>query len=290
MAETTTTTLTELIQPIIGEARMWMTDRSLFYPRQGIAQQFLQMKDIRGQAGKAATFPKLGSIAFGDASEGVDYTTTSALDTSAVTVTATPRQCVVELTDEAQYSTEADLIAMAGEALGRAAAKKFDDDVCSVFSSLGTTPTGGNASNSSMTAAEFQAYITQARVANAPGPYAAVFHPWGWYEFLGESSSPLLNAAASDAVAKGVWGDYYAASPFGVTCLTYTGVATANAAADYMGAFLSPWAIGVTWKKDLSVEVQRNATKRCSELVATMHYGVGVVDSTMGFQMLQDAD
>lgn len=269
---------------------MWMVDASLFYPKNGIARDFCQFKDIRGEKGKATTFPKLGAIAFGDATEGVDYTATSALDTSAVTVTATPREIIVEIADEAIYSSQQDLIAMAGRAVGIAAATKFDNDFCSVFSSLGSTPTGGNATNSPMTAAEFQAYITAARTAKAPGPYAAVFHPWGWGEFLGESSSPLLNAAASDQVAKGIWADYYAASPFGVKCFTYTGLATANAAADYMGAFLSPYAIGVAWKQDLQIETERNASKRVTEFVGTMHYGIGVIDSTMGFQMLQDAD
>lgn len=289
MGATTTTTVTELVAAIIGEARMWMADTSLFYPKTGIATQFLQFKDLRGVQGKAATFPKIGSITFGDSTEGEDYTATSALDTSAVTVTAARKKVIVPVTDEAEYSSEQDLIALAGRAIGIAAAEKFDNDVFALFSSLGAG-TSYNASGSPVTAAEFQAFITALRTAKAPGPYAAVFHPWGWYEFLTESSSPIINAAASDEVAKGVWRDYYQASPFGVRCFTHADIDKANADADYLGAFLSPWAIGCVWKRDLAIETQRDASASWTEYVATMDYGLGVIDSTMGIQLLQDAD
>lgn len=289
MGATTTTTVTELVAAIIGEARMWMADTSLFYPKQGIATQFLQWKDLRNVQGKAATFPKLGSIAFGDSTEGEDYVTTSALDTSAVTVTASRKKVIVPITDEAEYSSEQDLIALAGKAIGIAAAEKFDNDVFALFSSLGAG-TSYNASGSPVTAAEFQSFITALRTVKAPGPYAAIFHPWGWYEFLTEASSPLVNAAASDSVAKGIWNDYYQASPFGVRCFTHADVNKANADADYLGAFLSPYAIGCVWKRDLAIETERDASASWTEYVATMDYGLGVIDSTMGIQLLQDAD
>jgi len=48
MGVTTNSTLDDLIQPIIGEARMWFSAQSLFFPKQGVAQEFLTYKDIRG--------------------------------------------------------------------------------------------------------------------------------------------------------------------------------------------------------------------------------------------------
>lgn len=282
---TTTTSVTELVAAIIGEARLWMADRSLFYPRNGVAQNFLQWKDIRDRQGKAATFPKYGSIAFGDGSEGNDFTTTAQLDTSSVTVTATRRVCNVVVTDEAEYSAEDDLIARAGQAIGIAAAEKFDSDVFSVFSSLGASVNG---TGTDLTSAEFQQYITTLRTNKAPGPYCAIFHPSGWEGFMLESSSPLLNAAASDSVAKGIWQDYYTASPFGVKCFQHADIPATGGSADRLGAFLSPYAIGVCWKKDLVIEEQRDASAGWTEYVASMHYGVGVIDATMGFQLLTD--
>ncbi len=294
MSETTTTTLTEIIPEIIGEATLWMTERSLFWPRTGVAEQFLQWADLRGKPGIKYTFPKYAAIQFGDTTEGDSYTTTSAMDTGGSTaITAAMKQCNVFVSDESVDALAGDknaIIAQVGQALGQAAAEKFDSDVMAAFSSLGATPTGGNATNSPLIASEFQAYITALKTAKAPGPYAAFFHPWGWYEFLGESSSPLLSTAASDQVAKDIWRDYYETTVFGVKCFTSAGQSTANAGADYMGAFISNRAMGAVWKRDLTVNTQRDELKRGQYLVGTMFYGVGVIDSTLGFQMLQDAD
>lgn len=289
MPVTTTTTVAEVINEILGEARMWMADASLFYPKAGAAQQFIQFRDIRGQKGATATFPKWTAVAFGDGAQGETYATISTMDTSEATVTATRKHCRIQIADEAVYASAEDLIATAGRMFGLAAATKFDTDVCATFSSLGTA-TGANATNSPVTAAEYRAYITALQTVNAPGPYAAIWHPWGWNEFLAESSSPILNAAASDQVAKDVWGDKYITSIHGVANFFSTVLPTANAAADHLGAFISPYAIGCTWQKDLEVEVIRRPEAGVTELNGTFFAGVGVIDNTMGYQMLQDID
>lgn len=289
MAVTTTTTVAEVINEILGEARMWFVDASLFYPKGGAAQQFMQIKDIRGQAGMTATFPKWTAVAFGDGSQGETYATISTMDTSEATVSASRRHCRIQIADEAQFASAEDLIATAGRMLGIAAATKFDSDVFATFSSLGTA-TGANASGSPVTAAEYRKYITQLRTVKAPTPYAAFWHPWGWDGLLSESSSPILNAAASDEVARSIWGDFYEATIHGVLNFTSSDIPTANAGADYLGAFLSPWALGCTWQRDLEVETIRRPEASVTELNGTMFYGVGVIDSTMGYQLLQDAD
>lgn len=289
MPVTTTTTVAELINEILGEARLWFANEALFYPQGGSATQFMQFKDIRGQKGATATFPKWTAVAFGDGAQAETYATISTMDTSEATVTATRKHCRIQIADEAEFASNEDLIATAGRMLGLAAATKFDSDVFATFSSLGTA-TGATTTGNPMTAAIYRKFITQLSTVKAPGPYAAFWHPWGWDEFLGESSSPILNAAASDQVAKDVWGDKYLASIHNVLNFKSADLPTANASADYLGAFISPWAIGCAWQKDLEIEVIRRPEASVTELNGTFFSGVGVIDATMGYKMLQDAD
>ena len=145
MAGTTTTTLTELVPQILGEAQMWFVDKSLFYPKQGIAEQLMQWRDARGEPGLTATFPKFGAVSFGDGTEGTDYTAVSVLDTSGPgSVTAGEKVINVVIADLAVNSTmggPAQLIADCGKAIGQAAATKFDGDVMALFASLTAAPT-----------------------------------------------------------------------------------------------------------------------------------------------------
>lgn len=289
MGVTTNSTLDDLIQPIIGEARMWFAAQSLFFPKTGVAQEFLTYKDIRNAKAAAATFPLMGSVAFGDGTPGSDYTDTSALTTSGVTVTAARKVVNIPVDDLVAMSTgEAnDIIATVGKAVGIAAATKFDSDVMALFASLTNTMTGVTASGAKTTAATFRKYGTALRADNVPGPYCAVFHPNGYEDFLSESSSPLLNAAASDQVAKEVWQDYYMATLFGTKIFVHSGV-PADSTTDFVGGYFSPYAIGVAWKRDVTIEAQRDASAGWTEYVADMYYGVGVIDANAGCKMLQD--
>jgi len=291
MGATTTTTITEQVSLIEGAARLWFQSQSLFYPDNGRARQWLQWKDLRGQPGVSHRFNKYSEITAGDATEGDDYTNTSALDTSGgVTVTAGEKVVIVPVTDIAKRGYNwgpEELISNAGRACGLAMAKKFDKDVFALNSSLGTSKNG---TGTPLLISEFMLYMEALQANDAPEPYMAAFHPWGWYEFVTESSSPVIDAAKSDRVGAEFWGRGFVQEIMGVACFRSTNVPLENANADYGGLFMSSWAIGCVLCADMKIELERDASARLTELVCTMTYGVGVIDSTMGFQLLQDAD
>jgi len=166
-------------------------------------------------------------------------------------------------------------------------AKKFDKDVFALNSSLGTSKNG---TGTPLLISEFMLYMEALQANDAPEPYMAAFHPWGWYEFVTESSSPVIDAAKSDRVGAEFWGRGFVQEIMGVACFRSTNVPLENANADYGGLFMSSWAIGCVLCADMKIELERDASARLTELVCTMTYGVGVIDSTMGFQLLQDAD
>jgi hypothetical protein len=288
MAQSTTTTLTELIPAITEESRFWMTQASLFYPDTGRARQFLQWVDLEGKPGRSYSFNKYTAIEMGDAEEGAEYTTTETMETSGTAVTAGEKVVVVQITDPALDSTvlgRDKVIQDAGRQIGIAAASKVDKDVFATFASLGTSiVTTGNP----ITWSNWSNYIATLSKNKAPKPYASFMAPWGYHEFLGEASSPLVNAAASDATGRAIWQDYFAASIMGVEVYTHGDIPSANSGADWDGAFLSPWALGFVIKRRLKLETEREPRKRATNFVGVMEYGVGVIDATMGYRLLQD--
>jgi len=291
---TTTTTLTELCPAIQSEARMWFEQACLFHWDWGVIRSFMQWRDLRNGPGIAGTFAQYAQVSMGDGVEGTDYTTTSNLDTTGmVTVTATEKVINIPLTDLVKKATSqgpARIVADVGRAIGLAAAEKFDTDVMALFASLGDGTTGGNASNSPLLASEFRWYIQKLLVNKAPMPYVCIMHPWGYYEWLGESTSPLINAAASADVGAQIWRQWYSGKIMGVEMFQHPACPSATAAADNAGAVMSAWALGGTVVQDLEVRRQRDETARYEEFVGVMTYGVGVLSATMGYCLLTDID
>ena len=290
MAATTTTTLTELVPQIESEAMLWLQSASLFYPDKGNATRFLRWADLRNTPGDAYRFNEYAEIEMYDAVEGENFTVTQAMDTSGTTVTTTEKEVVVPVTDKVRRSVQqgpAQLIVEIGEAIGRAAAKKFDADVIALFGSLGSCLV---TTDNPITNALFQQYIATLAGNNAPMPYAAFFHPWTWFEYVTESSSPVPDSAKSGPVGEGIWTSYFVQSVMGVQCYQYGDMPTTNSDTDYDGAFLSNRAIGAVLKMDLKLEESREAVDRLTNIVGVMDYGVGVIDSTAGYQMFADAD
>ena len=155
------------------------------------------------------------------------------------------------------------------------------------LASLTAAPTNSFSTGTDVTAAKFSTAIAGLETVPVPEPYGAFFHPKGWNRFLLEASGPLLNAAASDAIAKSIWGGAYTTDILGVRCFKHSKVPAATTV-DWVGAFMSAYAIGCIWKGDLKIETQRDATLRGTEFVGVMTYGVGVIDATAGYIMLQD--
>jgi len=289
MAVSTTTTLAELIPEVIQNARMWMTSRSIFYPESSAGRQFMQLRDLRNRPGITGYFADYAAVVMGDATEGIDYVTTSAMDTHEVPITATPKRVVIPITDLAKDAVEQGgpaLVDEAGRMIGLAAAAKFDADVFALFASLGTSI---NSTGTDLTLAEFTSYITVLTMNSAPGPYAMVIHPTGLRKLLLEASSPVLVASSStDEVGGEIWRNFYPGKIMGVNVFTPPGLPTANAVADWDGGFISPWALGVTLKNDLWIEEERRGTAGLNYIIGHMDYGVGVLSATLGWRLLTD--
>ena len=74
----------------------------------------------------------------------------------------------------------------------------------------------------------------------------------------------------------------------GIDIFESTVVSGASAGA-YEGAVMSADAIGYMLKRDMRIEEERNASKRATEFVGTMAFGVSELFDTYGVKLLGDA-
>jgi len=131
--------------------------------------------------------------------------------------------------------------------------------------------------------------VTKLRLANAPGPIRGVFSPGAMYHLkkqLANAGYSTSSNAMSD-IGNEVLRAGFAGTVMGVE-LFESAVITADASDDAYGLVFVPQAIGVAVKKGLTIEVQRDASLRADEIVATATWGVGELVDAYGCAVISD--
>jgi len=218
--------------------------------------------------------------------EGDDHTTSQALSTSKIAITATEKIALTTITDLALESSKEDVARESGKELGLAMAAKIDADVMALFaglnSSVGTS--GVNCSYQNVLDA-----VKLLSAVNAPSPYLLVLHPQQWYDLLTETSSPLTASTGYGRMAEEVGYNYFVAQVYGTQVVVHPSVPLANQSADRAGALLSDRAFGFLWKWRPRIAYERDESLRAFEVVMTACYNVAELDGTMGVAVVTDA-
>jgi len=278
LALTTTTTLSEIVPAIIAETREYVRANSLFGPG-GLGRRFLQIEDTRHTPGKTVHFPQYNGFTAYDVAEGVDHTTSQALDTSEVTCEATEKIAICTITDRAVSRSVEQVIRDASRELGRALAAKIDADVLALLNGLDYD------CGSTYLLDGINRLVTN----KAPKPYVTVLHPQQWYDLGTEASSPLTATTGYGRIAEEFGYNYFVGELYGCTVVVHPDVPLANAGADRSGAILSAKALGMVWEQDITIRAERDESLRATELVCVCTYGVVEINGTMGVACETDA-
>jgi hypothetical protein len=278
-AETTTTTLTELVRREAYQAGVMY-----FAERPGVTG-FVTKADISGQDTLTGRFPIYDKLSAGAISEATDYTTNSALDTSGtVDVTVSEHAQKFMLTDLALGATVEDAINPSdavqqkaiGESgvIGRVAAEALqrlqDQDVTALFAALDSS-TGSN--SGPLTTTLLINGITTLNINNIPDDRrVAILHSKQWQALLPSfDDASMFGAQGAEIVATGAVGNLYGCLVFQTNNVT---TATVSASTVYAGAIMHPSAIALTQKGPLpQIETERDASLRATEIVATGVWG-----------------
>lgn len=277
--ETTTTTLTEMIRNAA-----WAEGQMYFAERPGI-KGLVSVKDITGEDTLVARFPIYDKVSAGAATEGTDYTTNSALDTSgSADATVSEHAIKFFITDLSLNATVEDVInpsdavqkkaisesSIAGRAAAEALQRLQDQDICALFSAFDSS-TGSN--SGPLTQTLLLDAVGSLNINNIPSEFrSAALHSKQWQALLPVfDDANVFGAQGAEAVATGAVGSIYGLLIFETNNVR---TATVSSSTVYAGAVMHATAVGVGTKGQLPMgESERDASMRGTECVFTGVWG-----------------
>ena len=276
--ETTSSTLSELYTNVIQEALFTFQETSVMRP-------LVTTYAINGQ-GKVVQVPVYGAISASAVAEGTDLANT-AIDPTAVNITASEIGVMTTLTDLGRDSASRNVGADIGKLFGDGLAKKVDTDLAGLFASFSSDI--GTAGSELTPELLFKAQATL-RSLNIPAPYYAVFHPKACFnlkKLLTNAGYSTSSSAVSD-VGNQAMRDGFIGKVAGIEVYENANIAI-DGSDDSVGAVFHPSSIGLAMKADLKIETQRDASIRGTEIVATMTVGQAIVKTNYGVAVTVDS-
>lgn len=274
--ESTTTTLNDLLPQIVSEAMFIASERSIM---RNLVKNFV----LPAGSGKSIIVPKYGTQTAAAVNEGTDLANT-AVSTDGATLTVGEVGIMTTVTDLVARSAQANVVADVGRLFGEAIARKMDRDLTALFA--GFTVGLGDGTAAITAATIFQA-VAKLRAAGVPGSdLYCVLNPEVCYDLkanlTGTYANPNAGIIQNEAMASGYVGMLAGVPVFESANVVSTG-------GDSVGGLFHRDALGLALMQDISIETQRDASLRATELVATAVYGVGELYDGYGVKLNFDS-
>ena len=268
MANSTTTTLNDLLPSIVAEAMFQAQEQS-------IMRNLVKNFTMGNNNGKTITVPKYAPITAIDVAEGTDLTVAGerTLSTDSAVLTVSEVGVMATITDLALRTSASNVVADAGRLMGEAIAKKMDQDLIGEFANLAATI--GNATTAMSAAQMFEAVAKLRNNGISGADIFCVVNPLVAYDMKSGLSNTFAGHAgdlSNEALRNG-----YVGSVAGVNVFE-----SSNVAADGVGAVFHRDALALATMQDIQIEQQRDASLRATELVATAVYGKGELFDNYG--------
>jgi len=275
--ESTTTTLNDLIAPIVQEA-MFVASETAIMP--GLVKVF----NVPANAGKVLQVPLYSTQTIAsDAGEASDLSNT-AVSTDVANITLTEAGIMTTLTDMARNHSMSNVVADLGKLFGEAIAKRHDRALTGLFSSF--TASIGAAQDEIEVKDLFEAYATL-KAAAVPGPYFGVFSPKAIYNVKKNLTNSFVNPTNSLTVTNQAMSEGYIGRIAGIDIYESSNVVQLSDTS-VVNAVFSRDALGIAIAQQLNVETQRDASLRAEEVVASTRYGVNILHNSYGVKILGD--
>ena len=274
--ESTTTSLNDLIAPIVQEA-MFVASETAIMP--GLVKNFT----VPANAGKVLQVPIYGTQTIAaDTAEATDLANTE-ISTSKADITLVEAGIMTTLTDMARNHSVSNVVADLGKLFGEAIAKRHDRALAGLFSSFSTSI--GAAQDEIEVKDLFEAYATLK--ANAvPGPYFGVFNPKAIYNVKKTLTNTFVNPNPANVVNQAMT-EGFIGRIAGIDIFESSNVVE-ESATNSVNAVFSRDALGVAVAQNINIETQRDASLRAEEIVASTRYGVSVLHNSYGVKLLGD--
>jgi len=274
--ETTSSTVSELYTAIIAEAQFVIQEQSLM-------RNLVKNYTISG-GGKAIQVPIYPAISAAAVADATDLGNT-AINPTEVTITASEVGVMTTLTDMARNSASRNVAADIGQLFGKAIAKKIDVDLLALFD--GFSQTAGSASAVLAPAAIFNAAAVLRSLGLPVNECYAVMHPHVAYDLksgMTNTFAGLSTETSNEALRSG-----YIGQLAGIQLFESANMANTGTVGDYKVGIFHKDALGLAMMQDLKIEIQRDASLRADEIVATAVYGVAELHDSYGVELHVDS-
>lgn len=279
MAGSTTTTLNDLLPQIVAEAMFVASERSIM---RGLVKTY----NLAPGQGKSIVVPVYPLQTAAALTEG-DEISNTAVSTNGATLTVSTVALRTLVTDLARTSAASNVVADVGRLFGEAIARKMDSDLTALFSSF-TTNTVGSTSTTATAAMVFQA-VAKLKARGIPSQdIFCVLHPEIAYDLKANITNTFANPNAGDLQNEAMRMGFVGMLA-GVPVYETSNIANAGAAGDYIGGVFHRDALGLAMVGDINIETQRRASYLGDDIVASAHYGVGVLQETYGVAVAADS-
>tara|TARA_R100001460_G_scaffold40347_1_gene75446 strand:- start:606 stop:1457 length:852 start_codon:yes stop_codon:yes gene_type:complete len=280
MANTTTTTLNDLIAPIVQEA-MFVASETSIMP--GLVKNFT----VPANAGKVLQVPLYAAQTIAsDVGENSEISL-AAISTDKADITLTEAGIGTMVTDMAKNHSVSNVIADLGKLFGEAIAKRHDRALTALFSSFSTSINTSTDTQSELTVADLHKAYATLKSNAVPGPYYGVFSPESLFALKSNLTNTFANPSNSLAVTNQAMSEGYIGRIAGIDIFESSNVVQDSATSSVNGVFARD-ALGLAVAQNIAIETQRDASLRAEEVVASTRYGVSVLHNSYGVKIAVD--
>ena len=280
MANTTTTTLNDLIAPIVQEA-MFVASETSIMP--GLVKNFT----VPANAGKVLQVPLYAAQTIAtDVGENSEISL-AAISTDKADITLTEAGIGTLVTDMAKNHSVSNVIADLGKLFGEAIAKRHDRALTALFSSFSTSINTSTDTQSELTVADLHKAYATLKSNAVPGPYYGVFSPESLFALKSNLTNTFANPSNSLAVTNQAMSEGYIGRIAGIDVFESSNVVQDSATSSVNGVFARD-ALGLAVAQNIAIETQRDASLRAEEVVASTRYGVSVLHNSYGVKIAVD--
>jgi len=283
MANTTTTTLNDLLPQIVAEAMFQANEKSIM---RGLVKNFT-MPLNSGKSIVVPTYPKVTAAAI---AEGTDLSTVAqAVSTDGATLTVSEVGAMTTVTDLALRTSSSNVIADVGRLFGEAIASRIDKDLTALF---GAFSVGVGGATTTITVNKVFEAVAKLRQNGVPATdLACVLHPMVAYDLKAAIGTNAFAGGdfQTEALRSGYVGSLAGVPIFESSNMTDASDNDPGSTGDYKGGLFHRDALGLAMMQDIQIEQQRDASLRATELVATAVYGKGEIFDSYGIEMEFDS-
>lgn len=282
MAGSTTTTLNDLLPEIIQEAMFVASERSIM---RGLVKNYT-LAPAQGTHVNVPIYPIQTAAAVTEGNE----VTNTAVSTNTAQLTVRPVAIRTLLTDLARTSAASNVVADLGKLFGEAVARKMDQDLTALFTSLNAG--FGDNTGQITVAAIFQAVAKLQAAAVPMEGMVCVLHPEIAYDLKAAlttgGNTPFQAGGPSDNANEAMRTGFIGRLA-GMEVYQTSNIANTGTAGDYNGAVFHRDAFGLGMIGDIAIETQRRAAFLGDDIVCSAYYGTGILQNNYGRYLAYDS-